>query len=304
MPLPSPNTSTHDAREHAPPGLGRSGCFSWALGCAPAFIATRPYPAPSPEQLLAGLRVRQQAVRSVDMETRTTSWIGGERARATVLMAVDRPGRLRFDVEVALHGPVATLVTDGKEFALLDLEARLYRYGPACPENLALLVPVPLRPPEIAAVLLGDVPLHAGARPIGAVAWDGKEHVDVLEIENPGSGKELAERVWVSFRRTKEGSRWDVVGLQARPQPGDGRWRVAYENLAVEGGLTHPGVIRFAEPGRRFEDGVEIVVKSRRLNPDLKPQAFTIATAEGFASQHHPCQSADYVSPPASPPLP
>ena len=40
----------------------------------------------------------QQAVRAVDLDTRTTSWLGGERTRATVLMLVDRPGRLHRDL--------------------------------------------------------------------------------------------------------------------------------------------------------------------------------------------------------------
>jgi hypothetical protein len=110
--------------------------------------------------------------------------------------------------------------------------------------------------------------------------------------------------VWVSMRPTRARDRWDVVGLQARPQPGAGRWRVAYEDLTVVDGFAQPGLIRFAEPGRRFEDGVEIVVKSRRLNPELRPQAFTLAPAEGFATVHHPCPPDTHVSPPAplSPP--
>jgi hypothetical protein len=256
--------------------------------CAPAFVAERPYPAPSAEQLLATLRARQQAIRAADLETKTTSAIGGDRTRATVLMLVDRTGRLRFDVEVSLHGAVASLTTDGKDFALLDLNAHVFRQGPACPQNLALLIPVPLRPVEIAAILLGDAPLLPESRPV-KLAWDGKARTDVLEIETPGAGQVIAERVWVSLQRSEGGKRWDVVGLEARPMPGRGRWRVAYEDLKVEGAWSHPGVIRFAEPGRKFEDGVEIAVKSRRLNPELRPQAFGLAAPEGYTSLVHPC---------------
>jgi hypothetical protein len=263
--------------------LAGAGC-----ACAPAFVSQRPYPAPSAEQLLAALRARQQAVRAVDLETRTTSFLNAERVRATVLMLVDRPGRLRFDVEVALHGAVANLVTDGQSFALADLEARVFRQGAACPENLGLLVPVPLRPAEIAAILLGDAPVSPGARPVGLV-WDGRARADVLEIQNPPGSPALAERVWVSLRRIDEGRRWDVVGLEARPQPGRGRWRVAYEKLEVDGAWSQPGVIRFAEPGRSFEDGLEILVRTRRLNPELRPQAFGLTPPDGFNVLNHPC---------------
>jgi hypothetical protein len=261
-------------------------------GCAPALVAQRPYPSPTADQLLAALRARQQAVRAADLETRTVSSIGGDRTRATVLILAERSGRLRFDVEVALHGAVASLATDGKSFALLDLNAQIYRQGEACPQNLALLVPVPLRPAEIAAILLGDAPLSPESRPV-ALTWDGRARADVLEIETPG-GRAMAERVWVSLRRMEEGKRWDVVGVEARPMPGHGRWKVAFEDLKVEGAWSQPGVIRFAEPGRKFEDGVEIVVKSRRLNPELRPQAFTLTVPEGYQTLVHPC-------PPSSP---
>jgi hypothetical protein len=273
----------------------RSGALALALAlsgacgaCAPAFVAQRPYPPPTAPQLLAALRARQQAVRAADLDTRTTATLNDERTRATVLMLVDRAGRLRFDVELSLHGPVATLATDGQRFALLDLNQRILRTGGACPENLALLVPVPLRPAEIAAILLGDGPLSADARAV-KVTWDGKARTDVLEIENPGHGRTLAERVWVSLRRMEEGRRWDVVGVEARPMAGAGRWRVAFEDLKVEGAWSHPGLIRFAEPGRRFEDGVEIAVKNRKLDPPLPPTAFELTLADGFRPLEHPC---------------
>jgi hypothetical protein len=267
--------------------LALSG-VSGACGCAPAFVAQRPYPPPTAAQLMAALRARQQAVRAADLDTRTTATVNGDRTRATVLMLVDRAGRLRFDVEVALHGPVATLATDGRRFGLLDLNQNILRTGGACPENLALLVPVPLRPAEIAAILLGDAPVSADARAV-AVNWDGKTRADVLEIENPGAGRTVAERVWVSLRRMEEGRRWDVVGIEARPMAGAGRWRVAFEQLKVEGAWSHPALIRFAEPGRRFEDGVEIAVKNRKLDPPLPPQAFELTLPEGFRPLEHPC---------------
>ena len=45
----------------------------------------------------------------------------------------------------------------------------------------------------------------------------------------------------------------------------------------------------FAEPGRDFDDGVEIVVKDRKLNPSFRPQAFTLAPPDGYQVQTVPC---------------
>ena len=55
-------------------------------------------------------------------------------------MLVERQGRLRFEAEVSLQGTVATLVTDGKNFSLLDLQEQVFKQGPACPENIASLL--------------------------------------------------------------------------------------------------------------------------------------------------------------------
>jgi hypothetical protein len=98
-----------------------------AACCTPAFVAQRPHAAPDPQVLMGELKQRQQVVRGVDLETRAESWLGGQRTKATVLMLVERGGRLRFEAEVALQGAVATLVTDAGNFAFLDLQERVYK---------------------------------------------------------------------------------------------------------------------------------------------------------------------------------
>ena len=42
-------------------------------------IATRPYPAPSADALIAALSAQQAAVRGMNARVRATSWLGGER---------------------------------------------------------------------------------------------------------------------------------------------------------------------------------------------------------------------------------
>ena len=257
--------------------------------CTPAFVAQRPYPPPDPQRLLAELRQRQQVVRGVDLETRAESWLGGQRTKATVLMLVERGGRLRFEAEVALQGAVATLVTDAGKFALLDLQQQVFKQGPACADNVASLIPVALEPADIAAMLLGDAPLRPEARVLG-LEWDGKRAADVLVIENGRQGG-----LWVAFKPGKPGAPWDIVGVESGGAEANTRWRVAYDDLRTPGGAdaagrySLPGTIRFAEPGRDFDDGVEIVVKDRKLNPSFRPQAFTLAPPDGYQVQTVPC---------------
>jgi hypothetical protein len=233
----------------------------------------------TPAAVLADLRARQAAVRGADLETRTTSWLGGQRTRASVFMLVDRAGRLRFEAEVALQGTVATLVTDGQNFMLADFQAQIAKRGPACPENVAALIPLPLRPFEVAAILLGDAPLAPGARVVG-ITWDGKAAADVVEIENP-AGTAGAGHIWVRVRPDKNG-RLEILGVEATAGDPTQRWKVAFDDQQELNGFRHPDTIRFAEPGRSFDDGVEIKVKSRKLNPEFRPQAFLPTPPEGM----------------------
>ena len=86
----------------------RPRCWRLALTacCAHAQPTVRPYPAPTADALLAALTARQAAVRGMNARVRATSWLGGERVRATVnmLVAARRPPALRGRGQPARHG--------------------------------------------------------------------------------------------------------------------------------------------------------------------------------------------------------
>lgn len=249
-------------------------------GCATA-PKPRPPDKPAPEgaQLLQALQRRQAALRTLEIETRTTSWLSGDRVRATVPMLVDRAGRLRFEAEIPVQGSVAALTVHAGQFALLDLQKHVFHNGPACPANVARLIPIPLLPEEIAAILLGDAPLGADAHAV-EVSWDGKLQADVLALERSAAGA-AATRLWVTMK--KNGPSYDVLAVEGQSPGASGRWRVAYEDLAKADGFTLPALIKFAEPGKSFDDGVEIKVRERLgLNRPLKDEQFTLTAPPGF----------------------
>jgi hypothetical protein len=251
-----------------------------AAGCA---TAPRPrptnLPAPAASALLEALQKRQAALHTLEIDTRTTSWLSGDRVRATVPMLIDRAGRLRFEAEIPIQGSVAALTVHGHEFALLDLQHHVFHVGPACPTNVARLIPIPLLPEEIAAILLGDAPLGDGARAVG-VGWDGQRQADVLAVERPSAGG-AANQLWVTMGRGSAG--YDVLAVEGQSPGARGHWRVSYEDLSRADGFTLPGVIRFAEPGKSFDDGVEIKVKERLgVNRPLKDEQFALSAPPGF----------------------
>ena len=251
------------------------GLLSAACATAPV---QRSYPIPTADELLAALRARQAAARSLNLETRTTSWLGGERVRGTVQMLVERSGNLRFEAEVSLQGTVAALAVRDGTFVFVDHQKKIFRQGLATPADVASLIRIPLPPQAVAAILLGDVFFPEETRALD-VGWD--RGADVLHLQTP-EGAEL----WVSLRRPAPMvAAWDVVAVAGQPAFRRARWRVSYEDLQRIGGQSFPGRIRFAETGRDFDDGVEIKVRDRILNPSFQDDAFLLAPPPGYQPQ-------------------
>jgi hypothetical protein len=242
------------------------------VGCAHAPPVTRPWAPPTADELAALLAARAATVRSLNARAKATSWLGGDRARATVLMLVERDGHLRLEVEVSLQGTVATLATDGRTFELLDARKNELSRGPACPANVATLVRIPLAPADVAAVFLGDARRPPDAVVTPAVAWDPARGADVLELVAPGS------TLHVFFAR--HGGDVDVVGAEALA--GARRlWRTSYDDFQGAGAARLPTTIRYAEGDRSYDDGVEIKLKDHELGGTPPAAAFTIAPPSG-----------------------
>jgi outer membrane lipoprotein-sorting protein len=253
-------------------------------GCVHAPPVARPTPAPAPEALVAALAARQQAVAGMSARVRATSWLGGERVRATVNMLVERDGRLRFEAEVSLQGTVATLATDGTTFALLDARKNELSRGPACPANVASLIRIPLAPAEVAAILLGDARLPEAASGGGPplVSWDAQLGADALAVRDGAEGT-----LQLFFHG--EGTARDLIAARRMGADGAPLWRTSYKDFETVAGQRLPRTILFAERGASFDDGVEIRFKDRALDGTPPPGAFTLAPPPGVAVRDVGC---------------
>jgi hypothetical protein len=272
----------------------------------------RAYPPPTAAVLREALVARQRAVTTLNARARATSWLGGDRIRATVLMLVDRPGRLRFEAEVTLQGTVAVLTTDGQRFAFLDAQKNEVRRGPACPANVASLIRIPLGPSDVAAILLGDARLPESGAALTAVAaaaspspdpaladrvdWDAEAGADVLDVPRAGGRlRYLIQRVGGGAGAGVDRDRIRVVGVVAQKPDGAIAWRVSFEDFtdvrptpslsstppssstppaAPTATISLPETVRFAEGSGSFDDGVEIKFKDRAVNEPLAADAF------------------------------
>ena len=250
----------------------------WSAACAGSVPAQRTYPPPSAGELLAALHARQTAVRSLNLEARVTSWLGGERVRGTVQMLVERSGNLRFEAEVALQGTVAALAVDQGSFVFVDHQKKTYRQGRATPDDVASLIHIPLPAQAVAAILLGDVFVPEGSQALD-VGWE--RGADVLHLQTLDGAQ-----LWVSLQQPAPSlPAWDVVAVAGQPVFGQARWRVSFEDRQRWDGQALPALIRFADPGRSFDDGVEIKVKERIVNPAFPPDAFRLVPPPGYEEQ-------------------
>ena len=228
--------------------------------------AVRPGP-PAPATLWQALAARQQAVRAMNARVRATSWIGGDRVRATVLMLVDRAGRLRFEAEVSLQGTVSILDHPRRRLPDARRAQRKAAAGPGLPRQRRVADPHAAR-----ARRGGGDPARRRAgcprrRAAGAqVEWDAGRGADALVVRD-GSAETR-----VFFRPDKPD---EIVGA-AVAGPDGPRWRASYEDLAPVGGRTAPAR---NDPLRRardsYDQGVEIRFKDRTLNADMPADSFT-----------------------------
>jgi hypothetical protein len=252
-----------------------------ATACGHAPPVARAYPAPTSEALLTSLRARQTAVAGMSARVRATSWLGGERVRATVNMLVQRDGHLRFEAEVSLQGTVATLATDGAAFALLDARKNELSRGPACPANVASLIRIPLAPADVAAILLGDARLPEAADGAPLVGWEPHLGADVLAVPARDGGT-----LQLFF---KGADARDLVAATRTGPDGAPLWRTSYQDLETVGGQRLPRTILFAEHAASFDDGVEIRFKDRSLDGTPPAGAFKLEPPPGVAVRDVGC---------------
>jgi len=261
-------------------------------GCPGHVRIERPYPPPTASSLRELVRTRQEQVQTLNGRVRATSWMGGERVKATVLVLAERPGRLRLEAEVTLQGTVAVLATDGVRFAFLDTRQNELRRGPACPANVASLIRIPLAPQDVAAILLGDgPPVAAAAADDDQVTWDADLGADVLDVAGPSGG-----RIHYAIRQLSD-HRIQIAALAVVTASSGQLWRVAFEDFTdvrpstspTAPPLSLPETIHFAEATASFDEGVEIHFKDRTLNEPSPPEAFILTAPPNTPTIEVPC---------------
>jgi hypothetical protein len=143
--------------------MGRLALSAAALalaGCPPR--VPPPDLSLDPAELLAQVRAAQARVASVRGEARVRIEAPGGSGTVPAFIAAKRPDRVYVQTVDFFGNTVSALATAGGELSLYDARERVLYRGAATAENLARLVPVPLSPAELAAILCGSAPLLDG----------------------------------------------------------------------------------------------------------------------------------------------
>lgn len=268
--------------------LPLAAAFATIVGCGN--IPAPKYPIPDAGQLLSRHEALSGQLNGIRAEARVDQRGDQGRVRGTVMMFVERSGRVRFDV-MTQFGPIAILTSDGTMFAFSDFREKRYLTGETCPQNIARLLGVPLTATETAHFLLGGTPIIEHTR--STLAWNDDGYYTAvlygadgvrqeLDFElNPGDTAAQPAAQRVALLRT------ELFGAR-----GDRVWRVRYADLreVSSGGarLRLPYTVQVEQTASQSDTQVRF--KELAVNPKFADEIFVQSPRPGMSEEEASCE--------------
>jgi outer membrane lipoprotein-sorting protein len=227
---------------------------------------------------------RQSGWQSIKAEARVTQWGSNGRIRGTVLMFLEQPNRVRFDVMTQV-GPAAVLTSDGESFQLSDLRDGAFLHGPTCPQNIARLLGISVDAQNVLRLLTGDTPMiEAAERSMECL--DGRYVVTL--VTDDGTTQEVVFSVDDADRdKSPDTQRLTLRRSTERAPDGSTRWDATYDDYVDVEGRSFPTNVRFIDEVNGADTSVR--VKSISLNPNVPEGAFQQAPTPGMSIEFAPC---------------
>ncbi len=222
-----------------------------------------------PAPLLAAVRARNAQVRSLTGELKLEVWRGSERVRLTQLFAVQAPDRLRLSVLTPFGQELSVLVSDGQTLSIWAQDERRFYRGEANAKNLSRLVPVPLAPDALGALLRGSVPLMAEPER-QTVTWDAENGWVVLTLTRDDAEERISfepAHTRVTALRLRQAGR---TVLSARLGQYDG----------TDARQAMPRRLRLEAP--TIDTRIDVDVAEVTVNPELPAEAFQLSPPRGI----------------------
>ena len=105
-----------------------------------------------------------------------------------MLMAVD-PANVRFDVYSPFGVMLATLTSDGREFAFFDMRDKQFLVGPPDPCNIARLTQVRMPAHALVQLMRGEAPLLVHQPAASTIQWSGSQSSGYYVVTIPSSNE-------------------------------------------------------------------------------------------------------------------
>jgi outer membrane lipoprotein-sorting protein len=127
---------------------------------------------PTADLAIAKMRDTLSCSRGVRGESKVDYFGEQGRVRGTTLFVASRPDSIRFDVLSPFGVNLSTLTSDGRNFALLDVGAKVFFRGPASECNVARFLHVPVPPFALVDLLAGEAPVLVHGPSDALIDWD------------------------------------------------------------------------------------------------------------------------------------
>ena len=241
-----------------------------------------------PAKALASRQYDAAAIRSLRAEAKVDQRGKGGRVKGRVLMFVERPDRVRFDV-MTQFGPVLVLSSDGLTFALSDFKENRFMTGPACARNIARLVGVSISGEAVTSVLLGDVPAIQAGSDVMSCSKEGGSRVERRGKDGALQTIELAVHE-SDMKKPPAQQRSELREVSYSDARGKRLYRVRYEDYGAVGksGLRLPFTVRIEDFGS--ESDAVLRFSSIDLNVHVPEEAFAQTPRAGLRVEAVSCE--------------
>lgn len=167
------------------------------LGC-PSAYAPPVSPLPSSGAAIERMRATAPDCTAIQAAAKIDRRGEGGRVAGDLMMIVQSPQSIRMDV-VSFGTTLATLTSDSKRFALMDLREKRFFVGPARACNIARFTRVPIAGTALVELLRGQAPLLKGWKPVtsggqgadaSAPQWNSREGHYVVVVRDDKDNEE------------------------------------------------------------------------------------------------------------------
>lgn len=254
--------------------------------------------------LLRAHRSMRRPITSLRAEARIEQKGPRGRGRADAFLFVRRPESVRIDL-MSPFGPLATLTSDGRQFALFDRRRSAFSEGPSCPSNIARLLGVGLSGREVVDMLLAE-PLRLKGQAV--LAHCGPFAYRVQRESEDGRRVELD----FSIRRRDRDAPWSQQYLRLRraagfAATGQALWRLSYDDYRVVPdprgpkrggrrlGVAMPFQVRYADLRRGIT--LALTFRSMSLNVEVPARAFVQSAPPGVRRRRMQCLPGERLMP-------